>query len=389
MKLKKINIPDQNQQKNESSRLKRKYCYIFQGGGALGAYQYGAYEAFREHDYPADMVIGISIGGINAAIIAGNKVEDRVGKLRQFWNKITREINIPFEGDFNKLHNKLGAQYALHGVDGFYKPRLVNPDFITKALPEFISYYDTSPLRETLSELIDFKYLNEKRTRLCLGVVELGTGEFVFFDSYKQEICMDHVLATGSLPPAFPPVKINDEYFIDGGVFSNTPLSKILDEFAENPNDLKDILCIMVDLFSAKGKYPYDLDSLLERVKDIQYSSHSKRPNALVTTTQNLSHAIKFLSERLSEDELKKPEVQEVIKLGLIHRIDIVHLVYQSPDSELQSKDYNFSKSAMEFHHNLGYVEAKKLITEQQDKWESNSQSGLTIYTNDNSKISI
>lgn len=372
------------------TKLKRKYCYVFQGGGALGAYQAGAYESFREYGYPADMVIGISIGGINAAIIAGNKVEDRVAKLKLFWNKVTTHTTISGEPELNKMLNKFGAHYALHGVPGFYTPRPFLPHFLSNAKPEHISYYDTSPLRETLYELIDFDYINkEKRTRLCLGSVELGSGEFVFFDSHKQEITMDHVLATGALPPAFPPIKINNEYFIDGGVFSNTPLFKLLDEFAENPEDMKNILCIMIDLFSSRGPYPQDLDSMLERVKDIQYSSHSKRPSALFATTQNLSHAIKFLTQKLPKEELHNPDVQQIIKLGLSHRVDIVHLVYHAHESELHSKDYNFSKEAMQFHHGLGYAEAKKLIEEQQEIWESENQNGLTIYTKENDKLIV
>ncbi|MBP9743700.1 MAG: patatin-like phospholipase family protein [Burkholderiales bacterium] len=373
-----------------SKRLKRKICYVLQGGGALGAYQVGAYQAFREFGYSADMIIGISIGGINAAIIAGNPVEKRVEKLHKFWDLITFDVPVPMfpEYKLHKVHNWFGAHMALNGNPAFYKSRLINPAFLTKAVPEQLSYYDTSPLRETLSELIDFKYLNEKKTRLCLGSVELSSGEFVFFDSFEEEITLDHVLATGALPPAFPPVKIGNKYYIDGGVFSNTPIFKLIDEFADHPDEMENILCFMIDLFSASGPYPHSMDGMLERVKDIQYSSHSKRPTALVATTQNLSHAINYLSGLLTEEQLKIPEVQEIAKLGLAHRVDVVRLIYRSPrGTELESKDYNFSREAALIHHNMGYDAAKQLVIEQQHRWESASQNGINIYSPDNNIV--
>lgn len=367
-----------------TKKLKRKICYVLQGGGALGAYQVGAYQAFREYGYSADMIIGISIGGVNAAIIAGNPVEKRIEKLHKFWNTVTTDVLFPMFPEYNlhKIHNWIGAHMALAGVPGFYRPRLINPALLTKATPDQLSHYDTSPLRDTLSELIDFEYLNSKKVRLCLGSVELGSGEFVFFDNFEQEITLDHVLATGALPPAFPPVEIDGKYYVDGGVFSNTPIFKLIDEFAAKPEEMENVLCFMIDLFSASGPYPHSLDGMLERVKDIQYSSHSKRPTALVATTQNLSHAINYLTSLLTEEQLKIPEVQSIAKLGLAHRVDVVRLIYHSQTgTELESKDYNFSKDAAIVHHDMGYKDAKNLVLEQQQSWESKGHSGFTIYS--------
>lgn len=383
-----------NQKKPKSNaplkKLKRKICYVFQGGGALGIYQVGAYEAFREYGYTADMIVGISIGGINSAIIAGNKPENRVERLHKFWDMVTTNGPVHFLHDLglHKMHNWFGANLALQGVKGFYKPRLPTHGFFSQPKLEELSYYDTTPLRESLKELIDFKYLNEKHVRLCLGSVELSSGEFVFFDSYKQEITMDHVLATGALPPGFPPVKIGDEYYIDGGVFSNTPIFKLLDEFAENPEEMENVLCFMVDLFSAKGPYPHSIDGILERVKDIQFSSHSKRPSAVFATTQNLSHAINFLSTLIPEEKLQLPEVQDIVKLGFAHRVDVVRLIYHSPKgTELHSKDYNFSKKAAKVHHDLGYSDAKALVEEKQREWESEKHTGLTVFSQENEVV--
>ena len=390
----KENQSDSGKSTNSSSKkltkMQRKNCYVFQGGGALGVYQVGAYDAFREYGYAADMIIGISIGGINSAIIAGNRPEHRVERLHQFWDMVTTDspLNFLHGMGLHKVHNWFGANTALQGIPAFYIPRLKSPDlFPTKDITK-LSYYDTTPLRKTLANLIDFDYINEKHVRLCLGSVELSSGEFVFFDSFKQEITMDHVLATGALPPGFPPVKIGDEYYIDGGVFSNTPIFKLLDEFAANPEEMENVLCIMVDLFSAQGPYPHSMDGLMERVKDIQFSSHSKRPTALFATTQNLSHAIHYLSNLLPPEELKKPEVQEIVKLGLAHRVDLVRLIYHSPKgTELASKDYNFSKETARLHLKLGYDDAKRMIQEQQKEWESAEQSGLTVYSQENTVV--
>jgi NTE family protein len=237
--------------KAKSSDLKQKICYIFQGGGALGSYQMGAYEALKDSGYSPDMIVGISIGSINASIIAGNKPENRKDKLRAFWDKVTTETSFPFNYfGMPKIPNWIGAQSALvNGQPGFFKPKLTPPTNFLKHTPDELGYYDTSPLRETLSELIDFDYLNQGDVRLCLGSVELGSGEFTFFDNHEQVISVDHIMASGALPPAFPPIKIDGKYYIDGGIFSNSPVFKVIDEFVQHPEDRRRILCFMVDVF--------------------------------------------------------------------------------------------------------------------------------------------
>ena len=369
-------------------KLKRKICYIFQGGGALGIYQVGAYKAFIESGYLPDMLVGISIGGINAAIIAGNPPEKRIDKLEQFWRTVTTDFYYPSFADklnLTKFYNFIGSTFAMNGIPGFYYPRIFNPLFMPSNDLENLSYYDTSPLRTTLSNLIDFNYLNEKHIRLCLGVVELSEGKFEFFDNTNQEITVDHILATGALPPGFAPVKIKDKYYIDGGVYNNNALSKIFDEFADNVNNVQHLLCFMVDLFSSSGPYPHSFDGLLERVKDIKYSSHSRRGTSLYASSQNLSHAIHYLSTILTEEQKNLPNVSEILKLGLSHKLDVVRLIYRSEKgTELHSKDYNFSATAAKKHYDLGYQSAVELINKKKKMWENNDDIGLTIYSPDN-----
>lgn len=364
---------------------KRDVVYVFQGGGALGAYQVGAFEALTERKYHPDTVIGISIGAINAAILAGNPPEKRQARLYEFWDRITTKMPFPMMSNLglSKWHNWVSANMSLtFGQKGFFVPKALNPALILDATPDQFSYYDTSPLRETLLELIDFDYLNKAHTRLCVGSVDLESGEFIFFDNITHVITPEHIMASCALPPGFPPVKIGDKYFVDGGVFSNTPLSKVIDDFADSEKDIKNVLCFMIDLFALKGPLPHSMDGLLERVKDIRYSSHAKRANALYATTQNLSHAIHFLTSQLTAEQRKDPKIQKIIKLGYAHRLDIIHLVYHSEKgTELESKDYEFSAESANKHRKMGYDHTIRMIDEEESDWLQTHHSGVTVYT--------
>lgn len=380
--------------KNKLNKNEAKVIYVFQGGGALGSFQVGGVEALYEADYRADMVVGISIGGINAAIVAGNPEHKRVEMLKKFWETVTVGIpllNTPFLG-MSKIHNFLGAQYALHlGQPGFYKPKSISPLLLSDAKPSELSFYDTSPLRETLSKVIDFDYLNEGHVRLCLGATDLESGDFVFFDSSKQKITADHIMASGSLPPGFPPIEIDGRYYVDGGVYANTPLSKVLEEFADTEHDIGNVLCFMFDLFSASGPLPHTMDGMLERVKDIQFSSHSKRSNALYATAQNLSHAIRFLGSKLSPEVRNDPEIKAILKLGHAHRLDLVHIVYHSKTgTELNSKDYNFSSDTAIVHYQQGYEQTSKLIQSHKTEWDNSAEEdSFVLYTIEENKPKV
>lgn len=376
---------------NSTSNHDRKIIYVFQGGGALGAFQVGGCTALSESGYLADMVVGISIGGFNAALLAGNPPEKRIERMNQFWDKITVSIpfpEIPIPG-MSKIHNYFGAQYALlFGQAGFYKPKTLNPWLISNGKPEDFSFYDTSPVRDTLLELVDFDYLNEKHVRLCLGATDLESGDFVFFDNTKEIITPEHIMASGALPPGFPAIKINERYYVDGGVYANTPLSKVLEEFADQENDINNVLCFMFDLFSAQGHLPHTMDGMLERIKDIQFSSHSKRQGMIYSTAQNLSHAIRYLGSILPDELRNTPRVKEILKLGNAHRLDLVHIIYRSKKgTELHSKDYNFSAETAFVHSQLGYDITSQLIKNEREKWDKIQDEGTVIYTIEEAKI--
>lgn len=368
--------------KNDSSR---KTMFVFQGGGALGSYQMGAYQALTEFGYIPQMIVGISIGAINAAIIAGNKPEHRLERLQKFWHTITTSIPVPlidFYG-LGRIHNWIGAQKALlHGQDGFYKPRLVNPSTLTKAKPDKISYYDTAPLKETLKKLVDFEFLNQKHMRLALGAVDIDSGDFIFFDSFEEEITPEHIMASAALPPGFPAVEIKGRYYVDGGVYSNTPLVKGINDFIATQNDKADRLCFIVDLFSAKGKNPENLEEVLERVKDIQYSSYSRGANPFYSVATKLADSINYLSKYLTPEGKADKKVQEILDMAYVHKVDIIHLIYQSANKHvLHSKDYNFSREASFKHNEAGYKQTKELIEKYGHEWLKNSHKGFSLYS--------
>ena len=260
---------------------------VLQGGGALGAYQAGVYECLAAMRHAPAWIAGISIGAINAALIAGNRPEHRVERLREFWETVS---SFPFGAPVygapasavdggRDIVNETNATIAmLFGVTGFFSPRVPAAPFQPPGTPAAISYYDTEPLRRTLERLVDFDLLNSGAMRLSVGAVNVRTGNFVYFDSRHGRIDARHVMASGALPPGFPPIEIDGEFYWDGGLVSNTPLQYVLDQPSQRPR-----LVFQVDLFAARGEMPANLAEASEREKDIRYSSRTR-----LTTTDEL-----------------------------------------------------------------------------------------------------
>lgn len=317
--------------------------FLLHGGGALGAYQVGVFKGLSEHGYAPDWVIGTSIGSINSAIIAGNPPEQRVKKLEGFWNKIATILpaapdtlnNIALE----RMQHQLSAQITMtNGQPGFFKPRLWNPWLGVESTADKLSYYDTSELRETLLEFIDFDLINEKKTRLSMGAVRVATGRLIYFDNTKITIKPEHIMASCALPPGFPAIEIDGEFYWDGGVHSNTQLNLLLCE-----REPKRCLCFMVHLFDSYGTRPTTMDDVYKREKEITYSSHHKQSIYVYRNVHNLRHAIRVLSEYLPEDKKNDPELKNIIDLGQSGIIHLARFHCKGMRSELSSKDYEFS----------------------------------------------
>jgi NTE family protein len=340
---------------------------LLQGGGALGAYQAGVYQALAEADLQPDWLAGISIGAINAALIAGNPPEHRVDRLRQFWEEVSQGtgsgwgdwINPILRGDavrsaVNQLH---ANQAAFTGVPGFFTPRLPGPWFYPSGSPAATSLYDTAPLRGTLERLIDFDRINHDGLRLSIGAVNVRSGNFVYFDTTTHQIKPEHIMASGALPPGFPAVEIDNEYYWDGGLVSNTPLSWVV-----NSELRQDTLAFQVDLWNARGIFPRDMAGVMTRQKEIQYSSRTRAGTDQFKRLQRLRCALSRLLEKVPP-ELRDTEEAKLLASASSHKVyNIVHLIYRPEQYESQAKDYEFSRQSMEDHWSAGYHDAVRTL---------------------------
>lgn len=359
----------------------QRIAYVLQGGGALGAYQVGAYEIMHQHQIEPDWVVGTSIGAINGAIIVGNPPEKRLEKLHEFWHSITSPDFFGFGYQncgpmLGYMHNLCGSQMALLcGQPHFFRPRLTNPWLLQDDTPDNISFYDTAPLRDTLERLIDFDLINRTDIVFKVGAVQVNTGRLKFFNNLRGVITPDHVMASCALPPGFGAIEIDGKYYWDGGVHSNTPLNMVLDAYP-----YKDTLCLMIDLFSSIGDLPSNMAEVLERKKDINFASHSRRTTNLYSTRQNLRRAINRLGDKLPDALKQDPEVQELLGLGCPATVDILHLIYDTPAESLFFKDYNFAQATIDRHLNAGIRDAEKAFED--TSWLSDPQlrHGANIY---------
>src|SRR6476659_6638971 len=282
---------------------KAQRVLVLQGGGALGSYQAGAYQALCHYDFDPEWIAGISIGAINAAIIAGNPREKRVGRLKEFWEMVSAPVpwNPVTKSDRGRsLFNETSAAWiATFGVPGFFTPRMPPAPLWPQGSPQSLSYYDTAPLRKTLERLVDFDRINDLKTRLSVGAVGVTSGNLSYFDNIEfnrlgKKIGPEHIMASGALPPGFPSVEIEGEHYWDGGIASNTPLDYVLDEEVS-----KDLLIFQVDLFSARGPLPESLLETTEREKDIRFSSRTRMNTDKNKQIHNAKVAVRDLIGKL------------------------------------------------------------------------------------------
>jgi NTE family protein len=339
----------------------QRIALVLQGGGALGAYQAGVYQALHEADIEPDYVSGVSIGAINAAIIAGTSRQRRLQALRTFWERITeRKIwHTTLDGDlFRKAYNAASCWLTLtQGQPGFFAPRSPSPWFSLPGATTATSYYDSAPLIETLNELVDFSLINGRSMRFSVGAVNVLTGNFVYFDNAQEIIGPEHVAASGALPPALPMVKIGTDYFWDGGIVSNTPLQHLLEE-----DDNLNSLIFQVDLFSARGVLPRDIQDVMARHKDIMYSSRTRYNTDVYRRIHNWKKRLRQSLFKIPEEELSADERKLKERLADLPEIAIIHLIYQQKAYEGHAKDYEFSATSMNEHWQSGYEDTKRTL---------------------------
>ncbi len=331
-----------------------------QGGGALGSYQAGAYEALAGSEYPPDWVAGTSIGAINAALIAGNAPGNRVTRLRDFWEELTAPTAwwpSGLSGPLAVWQQKASALSSLmFGQPGFFAPRLMHDWFSPETR---ISYYSTDLLKGTLERLVDFDRINTaKEMRLSVGAVNVRTGRLTYFDSEEITIRPEHVMASGALPPGFPPVEIDGEHYWDGGLVSNTPLQYVLDYYPRHSR-----LSFQVDVFQGRGQFPANLEEVSEREKDIRYSSRTRVSTDAFREKHEVRHAINELHKILPEDVAKTEQARRLYAFGCVTEMDIVQLIYRPLEPQGASKDYEFSRGTMNARWEQGMSDASATLS--------------------------
>jgi NTE family protein len=313
------------------------------------------YEALASSEYPPDWVAGISIGAIHAAIIAGNAPENGVACLRKFWEEITAPTAwwpAGLSGPLAIWQQKASAFSALmFGQPGFFGPRALQ-EWVSSEKPT--SYYNTGGLKGTLERMVDFDRINSaKEMRFSVGAVNVRSGRFAYFDSEEITIRSEHVMASAALPPGFPPIEIDGEYYWDGGLVSNTPLQYVLDYYPRRSR-----LCFQVDVFQGYGQLPKNLEEVSEREKDIRYSSRTRANTEAFAQKHEVRHAINELHKLLPQEIARTEQAQRLYAFGCVTEMDIVQLIYRPFEPQGASKDYEFSRGTMNARWEQGVSDA-------------------------------
>lgn len=332
---------------------------VLQGGGALGAYQAGVYEALHEAGIEPDWVIGTSIGAINAALIAGNAREHRLDRLRAFWARVEQDATHDFTRFLTGIVNvPANLTTVVRGIPAFFVPNpLAWLSAHTQLGVERAGYYTTAPLRDTLADLVDLTRIAARHTRLTVGAVNVRNGEMRYFDSRDEPVHLDHVLASGALPPAFPAVRIDGDPYWDGGIYSNTPIEAVLDD-----KPRRDSLIFTVHMWNPEGPEPETLWQVLGRQKDIQYASRARSHIARQKQIHHLRHVIRELARRLPDDVRRAPDVRELSSWGCGTTMHVVRMVAPKLDGEDHTKDIDFTPGGIRARWQAGYADTKRML---------------------------
>lgn len=354
-----------------------RVALVLQGGGALGSYQAGVVQGLYEVGIHPNWVAGISIGALNCALMAGNAPKDRVTKLKDFWETICRPPSLAAtamssmfdafgpaahalrtytEQQTERMFGSFAATQAmLEGQPGFFTPRPFAPG---GGGPTLTSYYETTPLIATLEKFVDFDRINSKDMRVSIGATNVSTGNFVYFDNTEMKLHPKHFVASGALPPGFAAVEIDGEFYWDGGCVSNTPLEQVL-----NVKPREDTLIFQVDLWSARGKLPTDIFEVLERQKDIQYSSRTRGVTNQLNDIQHLRQQLWDALARIPKNvKAKDPWFDALAEKIYGARYNCIQLIYKNKPSEGHYKDYEFSHETMSHHWQTGLSDMRRTL---------------------------
>jgi NTE family protein len=351
---------------------------LLQGGGALGAYQAGVYEGLVEAGVAPTWVVGISIGAINAALIAGNPPERRIERLHEFWRRVSRDVAPPLPAWLDSLRPTVNYMAAMSGatfgIRAFFTPRIPPASFAEDGTEGALSVYDTTPLKATLEELVDFDLINTGQVRLSVGAVDVRKGTSIYFDTKSTRIHSDHVRASGALPPGFPPVMIDGEHYWDGGVVTNTPITYVSDE-----RPLKTARIIQVDVFSAQGELPRNLAQVSERAKDIQYASRTRFNIEQIQQIGELSAACRRLVGKLPPGLRSDPDAIKLAAACDERSWTIIRLINTRPSRSGFVKDYEFSRTTIKEAWTAGLEDVRRSVSGW-DKIRPAAGPGVLVY---------
>jgi NTE family protein len=350
---------------------------VFQGGGALGAYQAGVYQALHEAGIEPDWIIGTSIGAINASLIAGNAPERRLERLHQFWSRMADKSSWHDWSPWPQLTQTLSYWRTVsEGIPGFFEPQPMA--FLGQHVhlgADKVGYYSTAPLERTLRELVDFDRLADVKPRLTVGAAHIRSSQMRYFDSRDMPLNVKHVMASGALPPAFPPVRIDGELYWDGGILSNTPTEAIFDD-----NPRRNSLIFAVHMWNPDGPEPQTLWEVAHRQKDIQYSSRVAGHIARQKEAHKMRHAIAQLLDLLPEGARGSEAVREIAGLGCLTRMHVVRLLAPRLDNEDTTKDVDFSPAGIAERWRAGYAATRRAILLAPWEGEFSSLDGVVLH---------
>ncbi len=362
---------------------------VLQGGGALGAYQAGVYQGLHEAGIEPNWLTGISIGAINTAIIAGNAPKDRVAKLKTFWETICQPAYGPplppalehalFDSteSVRTMFTAMQAVSALvDGQRGFFVPRFPPPMPFGSGSPQAASWYDTAPLKSTLERLCDFDRINAKEVRVSVAAVNVGTGNFAYFDNRHTVLRPEHFIASGSLPPGFGATEIDGQFYWDGGLMSNTPLSEVV-----QASPRRDTLAFQVDLWSARGPVPDNIMDVQSRMKDILYSSRTRLVTDTLQHSQRFRHVLREVLARVAPEHRDDPWCKLAGELASSRRYNVFQLIYRDKEFEGNYKDYQFGSSTMREHWSSGLNDIR--LSLEQPGWLDMPENDAGFVTHD------
>ncbi|MDA9434097.1 patatin-like phospholipase family protein [Bradyrhizobium sp. CCBAU 51627] len=365
------------QDNTQGKGLPGQVVLVLQGGGALGSYQAGVYQALHEAGIEPDWIIGTSIGAINASLIAGNEPGQRLAQLKEFWKRMEQNPVWNLRGAFPGFNDKLAYWSTVtNGIPGFFRPNpLAHAGDSFPLGADHAGFYSTAPLEKTLRELVDFSLVNRCAPRLTVGAAHVRSSQMRYFDSRDGELTVKHIMASGALPPAFPAVRIDGELYWDGGILSNTPTEAVFDD-----NPRKNSLIFAVHLWNPVGAEPTTMAEVLNRHKDVQYSSRIASQIVRQQQAHRLRHVINQLAGRLSESERADPAVRELTSYGCPTRMHVVRLLAPQLDRESHTKDIDFSPSGIMQRWDAGYAHTRSVLARAPWVGEFDPLSGVVLH---------